>query len=76
MPIPEAQLETWSHQGSVTQSSSTYNTIKSVLENSTTPYAGKKFEVFLQGHSVEPVEWLDWKWIADSIGTKISLPEQ
>lgn len=49
MPIPEAQLETWSHQGSVTQSSSTYNTIKSVLENSTTPYAGKKFEVFLQG---------------------------
>jgi hypothetical protein len=49
MPIPESQLETWSHQGSITQSSNTYNTIKSVLEASTTPYAGKKIKVFLQG---------------------------
>ena len=49
MAIPESQLETWSHQGSVTQSSNTYNTIKSVLEASTTPYADKNFEVFLQG---------------------------
>jgi len=49
MAIPESQLDTWSHQGSTTQSSNTYNTIKSVLEASTTPYAGKNFEVFLQG---------------------------
>ena len=49
MPIPESQLETWSHQGSITQSSKTYNAIKSVLEASTTPYAGKSFKVFLQG---------------------------
>lgn len=49
MPIPESQLETWSHQGSVTQSSNTYNTIKNVLEASTTPYANKNFKVFLQG---------------------------
>lgn len=49
MPIPESQLETWSHQGSITQSKDTYNTIKSVLEASTTPYAGKNFKVFLQG---------------------------
>ena len=49
MPIPESQLETWSHQGSITQSSSTYKTIKSVLEDSTTPYAGRNFKVFLQG---------------------------
>src|SRR5690606_967984 len=49
MPIPESQLETWSHQGSITQSSSTYNTIKSVLEDSATPYAGRNFKVFLQG---------------------------
>lgn len=49
MPIPESQLEMWSHQGSVTQSSNTYNAIKSVLEASTTPYAGKNFKVFLQG---------------------------
>lgn len=49
MGIPESQLETWSHQGSVTQSSSTYNTIKNVLEASDTPYAGKNYQVFLQG---------------------------
>lgn len=49
MPIPEAQLETWSHQGSITQSSNTYNTIKNVLEASTTTYADKDFKVFLQG---------------------------
>lgn len=49
MAIPESQLDTWSHQGSVTQSASTYNSIKSVLEASTTPYAGKNFSVFLQG---------------------------
>lgn len=49
MPIPEAQLETWSHQGSITQSSTTYNTIKNVLEAAGTPYAGKNYQVFLQG---------------------------
>lgn len=49
MPIPESQLETWSHQGSITQSSNTYNTIKNALEASTAPYAGKNFKVFLQG---------------------------
>lgn len=49
MAIPESQLETWSHQGSIAQSSNTYNTIKNVLEANTTPYAGKNFKVFLQG---------------------------
>ena len=49
MSIPESQLETWSHQGSITQSSTTYHSIKSVLEASTTPYASKNFKVFLQG---------------------------
>lgn len=49
MPIPESQLETWSHQGSITQSSNTYNSIKNILEATTTPYAGKNFKVFLQG---------------------------
>jgi hypothetical protein len=47
--IPEAQLETWSHQGSITQSSTTYNSIKNVLEAAGTPYAGKNYQVFLQG---------------------------
>jgi hypothetical protein len=49
MAIPESQLETWSHRGSITQSSTTYNTIKNVLEGSTTPYASKSYSVFLQG---------------------------
>lgn len=49
MSIPESQLETWSHQGSITQSSLTYNTIKNVLGDTDTPYNGKNFSVFLQG---------------------------
>jgi hypothetical protein len=49
MAIPESQLGTWSHQGSVTQSSATYNTIKNVLEAADTPYASKNYSVFLQG---------------------------
>jgi len=49
MAIPESQLDTWSHQGSVTQSCDTYATVKRALEASDTKYAGKSFEVFLQG---------------------------
>jgi len=49
MAIPESQLDTWSHQGSIQQSSDTYNTIKGTLEADGTPYAGKSYEVFLQG---------------------------
>ncbi len=49
MAIPEAQLERWSHQGAIAGSSSTYATIKNVLESAATPYAGKQYQVFLQG---------------------------
>lgn len=49
MAIPESQLETWSHQGSITQSSNTYNSIKAVLEANSTPYTGKNYKTFLQG---------------------------
>ena len=49
MAIPEVQLETWSHQGAIVGSSATYATIKSVLESTTAPYAGKGYKVFLQG---------------------------
>lgn len=49
MAIPESQLITWSSQGSITQSSNTYNSIKGALEASGVPYAGKNYEVFLQG---------------------------
>jgi murein DD-endopeptidase MepM/ murein hydrolase activator NlpD len=33
-------------------------------------------EIFIQGHSVDPIQWLDAKWIADNIGTKLALPAQ
>jgi hypothetical protein len=49
MAIPEAQLETWSKQGSVTQSKATYATIKAALETVDAPYAAKDYSVFLQG---------------------------
>lgn len=49
MAISEKQLETWSHQGSIQQSSSTYNSIKNTLEAAGTPYASKNYKVFLQG---------------------------
>jgi hypothetical protein len=49
MGIPESQLDTWSHQGSVKQSSDTYATVKRSLEATDTKYAAKSFEVFLQG---------------------------
>jgi hypothetical protein len=49
MAIPEAQLDTWSHQGSITQSSETHNLIKKALEVAESPYADKDYKVFLQG---------------------------
>ena len=49
MPIPESQLKTWSHQGSVTQSAQTYETIRKVLNDRTSPYYSKDFSIFLQG---------------------------
>lgn len=49
MPIAEDQLVTWSHQGSITQSSETYRAVRDALTASDTPYAGRDVEVFLQG---------------------------
>jgi hypothetical protein len=49
MAIPISQLETWSHQGAIQSSSTTYNTIKKALENASNPYARKSYSVFLQG---------------------------
>jgi hypothetical protein len=49
MAIPESQLETWSHQGSVTQSAETYDTIKKALNDTSSPYYSKDFSIFLQG---------------------------
>jgi phage gp45-like len=39
MPISLAQLETWSHQGSITQSSSSYATIRRALQSPLAGYA-------------------------------------
>ncbi|HBW23279.1 MAG: hypothetical protein A2X28_06355 [Elusimicrobia bacterium GWA2_56_46] len=49
MTISESQLETWAKQGAVTTSASTYATIKAALESSTAGYAGKDYEIYLQG---------------------------
>jgi hypothetical protein len=49
MAIPEAQLDTWSHQGAVAQSKDTYATVKRALEAASAKYAGKNYEIFLQG---------------------------
>jgi hypothetical protein len=49
MTISESQLDTWSHQGSVTQSAATYQTLRNVLERSDAPYAHRSYSTFLQG---------------------------
>ena len=49
MAIPEAQLDTWSAQGSITQSKNTYASIKGVLESANSPYYQRSFVSFLQG---------------------------
>jgi len=49
MTISEAQLETWSKQGSVAQSRDTYATIKTCLERSDAAYANRSYAIFLQG---------------------------
>jgi hypothetical protein len=49
MAIPESQLDTWSAQGSVTQSSNTYEIVRNALQAADSGYADKSFEVFLQG---------------------------
>lgn len=49
MAVDEAQLETWSAQGSVQQSAATYKSISAVLNDSGSPYYPKNFDTFLQG---------------------------
>jgi hypothetical protein len=49
MAILEAQLETWSHQGPTSQFTATYDTLRTVLYDTGSPYAHRGFNVFLQG---------------------------
>jgi hypothetical protein len=47
--IPESQLNTWSSQGSITQSAVTYSIIRNALEVDDAGYRLQSFDVFLQG---------------------------
>jgi predicted nucleotidyltransferase len=53
MPIPHSQLETWSHQGPIISSSTTYQSIKNALEHSNSPISqmisSGAVKVYLQG---------------------------
>lgn len=49
MPIPESQLQTWSHQGAIATSSAAYTSIRHALLKSTSPLASRGVEIFLQG---------------------------
>jgi len=49
MTIPLSQLETWSGQGAVATSSTTYATVKAALEDANATYTDRNFKVFLQG---------------------------
>ena len=49
MAISENQLDTWSHQGSITQSKETYATIRRALEDVSAAYSQKDYSMFLQG---------------------------
>ena len=49
MAIPESQLEIWASIGSIQQSAQTYESIRSVLNDSRTPYHKQSFTIFLQG---------------------------
>ncbi|MBB2701818.1 UNVERIFIED_ORG: hypothetical protein GGI66_006544 [Rhizobium esperanzae] len=49
MAVSEAQLDTWSAQGSVQQSAATYKTIDEVLNDKRSPIYQRFFDTFLQG---------------------------
>lgn len=52
MPIPQSQLETWSHQGAITTSSSAYNSLREALLKQSSPLADRGVDIFLQGSYV------------------------
>ena len=49
MAISETQFDTWSHQGSVSQSRDTYRNIRNALTASGTAISDKPTDIFLQG---------------------------
>lgn len=49
MTIFEDQLKTWAKQGPTTQFTDTYDTLKTYLNDNSSPYYPKDFSIFLQG---------------------------
>jgi hypothetical protein len=49
MPIPETQLETWSHQGAISSSKTTHESIRNALNQYNGYPKGIKFDVYLHG---------------------------
>jgi hypothetical protein len=49
MTIPLSQLQTWSGQGAIVTSATTYATIKAALEDANAKYKDWDFRIFLQG---------------------------
>ncbi|KAA3645884.1 MAG: nucleotidyltransferase [Chloroflexi bacterium] len=49
MAISSSQLETWSHQGAITNSATTYNSIKTAIESSNSLIKDRDHKVYLQG---------------------------
>jgi hypothetical protein len=76
MPIPEAQLETWSHQGAVTTAKLTHESIRNALSNQDSLVRERDFSIYLQGSyandtnirsdsDVDVVIQLDSSWYQD-----------
>lgn len=49
MSVSESQLDTWSKQGSVTQSQQTYEAVRNALNAADAAYHNRSYSIFLQG---------------------------
>ncbi|HEX9428788.1 MAG TPA: nucleotidyltransferase, partial [Candidatus Bathyarchaeia archaeon] len=49
MPIPESQLETWTHQGATTTAKATHEAIRRALAAESSPIKDKDCDIYLQG---------------------------
>jgi hypothetical protein len=49
MPIPQAQLDIWSHQGAITTSAAAYASVRTALLAARSPLSGRGVEIYLHG---------------------------
>ncbi len=49
MPIPESQIETWSHRSQTQTAVKAHEDIRGVLRAPNSPFSGIDFEDYLQG---------------------------